>query len=271
MYESFFQMRNTPFTRQMPAEQLYESHDFQETLSRLKFVAQNQLFAVVTSAPGCGKSTLIRRFSEDLSKSDYLVLYLSDSKLTPRWFYQGLLNQLGLEAHINRGESKSRLQQSIEIIQGVQHKKVVCILDEAHLLDREMLEEFRFLLNYHFDSKSLMALVLVGQSELWDTKLKLQSYAAIRQRIDVCCTLHHLDQAETEQYVRRHLEYSGTPHEIFTAKAFEEIYRCSTGIPRMINRVCEKALMYASQQQKRLIDDHMVRFVVEHEMLDIRA
>lgn len=271
MYESFFQMRNTPFTRQLPAEQLYESHDFKETLSRLAYTAENQLFAVVTSDPGCGKSTLIRRFSEELSKSEYLVLYLSDSKLTPRWFYKGLLDQLGLEAHVSRGESKRRLQQGIEIIKGVQHKKVVCILDEAHLLDREMLEEFRFLLNYRFDSESPMALVLVGQSELWDTKLKLHSYAAIRQRIDVCCTLHHLDQSETEQYVQRHLKYSGTQHEIFTAKAYEEIYRNSTGIPRMINRVCEKTLMYAAQQQKRLVDDHMVRFVVEHEMLDMKA
>ena len=105
-----------------------------------------------------------------------------------------MLDQLGLEARFYRGDSKRQLQQQIEIIHGVQHKKVVCVLDEAHLLEKETLEEFRFLLNYRFDSVSPMAVVLVGQTELWDNKLKLQRYAAIRQRIDMYCTLPHLDE-----------------------------------------------------------------------------
>ena len=81
---------------------------------------------------------------------------------------------------------------------GVQRKKVVCILDEAHLLEKETLEEFHLLLNYRFDSMSPMAVVLVGQTELWENKLKLQRYAAVRQRIDMYCTLPHLDRSETE-------------------------------------------------------------------------
>lgn len=145
------------------------------------------MFAVVTADPGCGKSTLIRRFYSELPKEDYSVLYLSDSKLTPRWFYKGLLDQLGLESRFYRGDSKRQLQQEIEIIRGVQHKKVVCILDEAHLIEKETLEEFRFLLNYRFDSMSPMAVVLVGQTELWENKLKLQRYAAICQCIDMYC------------------------------------------------------------------------------------
>lgn len=72
-----------------------------------------------------------------------------------------------------RGDSKRQLQQEIEIIRGVQHKKVVCILDEAHLLEKEILEESRFLLNYKFNSVSPMAVVLVGHTELWANKLKL--------------------------------------------------------------------------------------------------
>lgn len=150
----------------------------------------------------------------------------------------------------------------------MQHKKVVYILDEAHLIDKETLEEFRFLLNYRFDSMSLMAVVLVGQTELWENKnkLKLQRYAAIRQRIDMYCTLPHLDRSETEQYIASHMDYSGCAQEVFTTKALDEIYKASVGIPRMINRICEKALMYAFQSQKRLIDDYMSKFVVEHEM-----
>lgn len=267
MYESFFKMKHTPFVRDIPADQLYESDAFKETLGRLCYVADRQMFAVVTADPGCGKSTLIRRFYAELPREEYIILYLSDSKLTPRWFYKGLLDQLGLESRFYRGDSKRQLQQQIEIIRGVQHKKVVCILDEAHLLEKETLEEFRFLLNYKFDSTSPMALVLVGQTELWDNKLKLQRYAAIRQRIDMYCVLSHLDRSETDRYINSHMIYAGCNHEVFTSKAIDEIHKSSTGIPRMINRICEKSLMYAFQQQKHLIDDYMVKYVVEHEML----
>lgn len=137
MYEAFFCMEHTPFVRDVPPEKLYESSAFRETLGRLSYVADRQMFAVVTADSGCGKSTLIRRFYSELPKEDYIVLYLSDSKLTPRWFYKGLLDQLGLESRFYRGDSKRQLQQEIEIIRGVQHKKVVCILDEAHLLEKE--------------------------------------------------------------------------------------------------------------------------------------
>ena len=217
MYESFFGMRHTPFTRDVPADRLYESNAIRETLGRLVYVADRQLFAVVTADPGCGKSTLIRKFCGQLPSDQYIVLYLSDSKLTPRWFYKGLLDQLGLESRFYRGDSKRQLQQEIEIIRGVRHQKVVCILDEAHLLEKETLEEFRFLLNYKFDSMSPMAVVLVGQTELWDNKLKLQKYTAIRQRIDMYCTLPHLDRSETEAYIRSHLsyaDYSGSPEPV---------------------------------------------------------
>ena len=229
--------------------------------------ADKKLFAVITSEPGCGKSTLLRKFDAMLPKDEYILLYLSDSKLTPKWFYKGLLEQLGIDSGFYRGDAKRQLQASIEIIQGVQKKRVVCILDEAHLLDKEMLEEFRFMLNYKFDSESPMALVLAGQTELWDRKLKLQRYAAIRQRIDIYCTVPPLDRAECEDYINAHMQYAGCTQNIFTDSAIDRIYQISNGVPRMVNRVCEKSLMYASQTQKRLIDDHMVSYVAEHEML----
>ena len=112
MYESFFGMEPTPFVRDIPAEKLYESDAFRETLGRLCYVADRQLFAVVTADPGCGKSTLIRRFYSELPREEYIILYLSDSKLTPRWFYKGMLDQLGLEARFYRGDSNSRSRSS---------------------------------------------------------------------------------------------------------------------------------------------------------------
>lgn len=270
MYEAWFGMEHTPFSRDVPPEELYESPAMENALGRLSYAADRQLFAVVTADAGCGKSTLIRRFAASLPKDKYILLYLSDSKLTPRWFYKGMLDQLGLDAGFYRGDAKRQLQREIEIIRGVQGKQVVCVLDEAHLLEKETLEEFRFLLNYRFDSMSPMALILVGQTELWDEKLRFQRYAAIRQRIDICCTLPHLDRAETDAYINSHLRYSGCGQNLFTERAVDEVFRISTGIPRVINRICEKSLTYAFQQQKKLVDDHMIRFVNDHEMISVK-
>ena len=98
-------------------------------------------------------------------------------------------------------------------------------------------------------------------------RLRLQSYAAIRQRIDINIVLNRLDRAETSRYIAAHMAYEGVKQDLFTSGAEEEIFKVSAGIPRMINRICDKTLMYAYQQQKRLIDEHMVRFVADHEML----
>ncbi len=78
MYESFFGMEHTPFVRDVPPEKLFESNAFRETLGRLAYVADRQMFAVVTADSGCGKSTLIRRFYSELPKEDYIILYLSE-------------------------------------------------------------------------------------------------------------------------------------------------------------------------------------------------
>ena len=107
--------------------------------------------------------------------------------------------------------------------------------------------------------------------ELWEKKLRLQTYAAIRQRIDISIILGRLDRSEVSKYIRSHLDYAGYTGELFTSDAEDEIYRVSGGIPRMVNRICEKALMYAYQQQKRMIDGHMVTYVADHEMLQTEA
>ncbi len=267
MYENFFEMRNTPFVRNVPANRLYRSPQIEDAIGRLRYAAEKQKFATVMAEPGCGKSTLIRMFVNELSRDKYLTLYLSDSKLTPRWLYAGLLNQLGLEPRFYRGDSKADLQKELETIWTVQGRRVVCILDEAHLLEKETLEEFRFLLNTEYDSESKLSLILVGQKELWEKKLRLKTYAAIRQRIDISIVLNRLDRAEVGKYIRSHLDYAGYTGDLFTSDAEDEIYRISGGIPRMVNRICEKTLLYAYQQQKKMIDGHMIRYVGDHEMM----
>jgi len=103
------------------------------------------------------------------------------------------------------------------------------------------------------DAQSPMALILVGQSELWE-KFKLQTYAAIRQRIDLQCKLPHLDRAQMGDYVKRHLAYAGSDHDIFSDGALDEIFRFSSGVPRLVNKLCTHCLLYGAQNDRRIID-----------------
>lgn len=265
MFEAFYGMERTPFTRDVPTTQLYESLTMQEVLGRLKYAAERQLFAVLTGDCGTGKTTTIRKFVDGLDQGKFQVLYLSDSKLTPRHFYKGLLEQLGSEAKFYRGDAKRQLHREIELMRGIHGIQPVVLVDESHLLDREMLEEVRFLLNFKMDAQSPMALILVGQSELWD-RLRLQSYAAIRQRIDIQFKLSHYDRAQVDAYVLRHLEYAGVDQQIFSDGALEEIHRFSGGTPRLINKLCTHSLLYGAQNGRRIIDDHMIKHVIQGEL-----
>ncbi len=158
--------------------------------------------------------------TQALSAKTYKLMYLSEPKLTPRHFYKGLLEQLGCEAKFYRGDAKRQLHREIELMRGLHQLKPCVIVDEAYLLDREMLEEVRFLLNVRMDSESPIALILVGQSELCD-RLRMQAYVAIRQRIDLQCKLSHYDRSQTGEYIARHLGYAGSEQAIFSDNALQ--------------------------------------------------
>jgi general secretion pathway protein A len=97
-------------------------------------------------------------------------------------------------------------------------------------------------------------------------KLRLQAYAAIRQRIDIQCRLPHFDRAQVGEYLKRHLAYAGSERNIFSDGAVDEIYRFSSGAARLINKVCTHCLIYGAQNGRRIIDDHMVKLVIEGEL-----
>jgi type II secretory pathway predicted ATPase ExeA len=265
MFESFYGFTQTPFSRSIPTDKLYRGNDSDELIERLKWTAKGQLFAVMTGDSGTGKTTTLRRFREELQNSRYKILYLSDSKMTPRTFYKSILEQLGFEAKFLRSEAKRQLHNEIEIMKGVHGLMTVVIVDEAHLLDREMLEEIRFLLNFKMDSVSPMALILAGQPEL-KKNLKLQSYAAIRQRIDVQCGVGHMDRSQTGEYIKTHLGFADCEKDIFSDAAIDAIFQFSSGIPRLINKACTSSLIYGAQNRKNIIDDRMVGLVIECEL-----
>ncbi len=114
MYETFFEMKNTPFKSDIAVDVLYISSDMREILSRLEYAVSRQLFVIVTTDVGCGKSTTIRRFTGSLPSDAFEILYLSDSKLTPRWFYKGLLDQLGIESKFYGGDARRQLYQQLD-------------------------------------------------------------------------------------------------------------------------------------------------------------
>lgn len=265
MFEAFYELSQTPFSRDIPTHELYPSIIVEEILGRLEYAAKRQLFAVVTGDCGTGKTTTIRKFKDSLDSSKYMFMYISDSKLTPRHFYKGLLEQLGCEAKFYRGDAKRQLHKEIELMRGIHGLLPVVVVDEAHLLDKEMIEEVRFLLNFKMDAQSPMTLILVGQNELWE-RFQLQSYAAVRQRIDLQCKFAHLDRAQTGEYIKRHLTFAGTDRDIFSEGAVEEIYRFSSGTARLINKACTHCMIYGAKNGHRIIDDHMVKRVVHGEL-----
>lgn len=265
MIESFFGFTGTPFSKGVPLDALYNSPALSEVLARLQMTAERQLFAVLTAEVGAGKTTAIRKFDSIIDKSRFILFYMSDSQLTPRWFYKGLLEQLGVEAKYYRNEARLQLHKELQLVRSMQNKRVVTVIDEAHLLDREMMEEIRFLLNYQMDSVNPMALILVGQTELRD-KLKFAKYAAIRQRIDLKCTLQALDRAQTQAYISAHLAAVGYKSQIFSDSALDMIAKASSGSLRLTNKICMHCLILAEQRGTKVVDDSMVSAIVAAEI-----
>lgn len=264
MFEAFFGFTGTPFGRDVPVDRLLETDVRKELSGRLQHVARTLSFGVFTGDAGTGKTTAIRKFTKELDPNRYRVLYLSDSVLTPRNFYWEALHQLGCTPRFYRGDAKRQLHKALVDLAENERKNPVVIVDEAHLLTREMLEEIRFLLNWHMDSHSALALILIGQTELKET-LKLQVNQAIAQRVDIRFHLHPLERAETTNYVARHLETVKAAGDIFTPNAVAVLHEYTGGIPRKINKVATACLMAAVSGQQRLIDDHLMRVVIESE------
>ena len=266
-YLKFYGLKQIPFTKSIPANALFESQSLREATGRLRHGIDQQYMLALVGEPGVGKSTLIRKLSATLPRKTYRLFYVSESGLTPKWLYNDYLRQLNLKEQYYLGPAKRSLQTELQAISQQNGCKVIFALDEAHLLDRETLEEFRFLLNCQFDSVSPVSLILIGQTELLQ-KLSLKEYRAIYQRIDQKIVLEPYDRSDVERYIRCQFRYAGNENlDIFDPRAFDTIYTLSSGLPRLINRICSYSMMYGMQHDKHHLDDMDVNYVVEHESL----
>ena len=264
MFKEFFGMANTPFARGIPVQYLYTDSETDEINARLLSAAKNQNFALLVGDSGMGKTTAIRRMRNSLSESEYTVLYIADSNLTPRALYSEMLEQLGCPAKFQRIAARKAIHREAEIMRGVGQHKLVVIVDESQLLDRKMLEEIRFLLNTDMDSRNPMALILCGQTELWD-KLHTQAFRAIWERVEIHAILQPYDLSQTKAYIQSQLDYSGFQGSIFSDDSQKLIFDYTSGIPRLINNVCRNSLIYAYQNRRTIIDDRMVQQVIDGE------
>ncbi|MFA7014004.1 MAG: AAA family ATPase [Desulfobacterales bacterium] len=266
MFEQFYGFAKTPFGRDLETNELYETQGYLELVARMKYVAGKKQFGLFTGEVGSGKSTAARVLTAQLNPAKYQVLYISDSKLTPRNFYWEALHQLGQEPKFYRGDAKRQLHRVIMDLHDNQRKTPVIIIDEGHLLGKEMLEEIRFLTNFRMDSYSPMSLILLGQPELRRI-LQMQIYEAITQRVNLRFHLSGMELEETRGYIAHHLKIAGVQNALFTENAVEVIHEYSGGIARKINNVCTACLLDAFARRKSLVDDHMVRVVLENEFM----
>ncbi len=264
MYEEYFGFTRTPFSRDIDVKNLYQHEDFQELKSRLKYAIDNRLFAAVTGEVGIGKTTALRAVLDEINPVEHKVIYVSQSEMSTKAFYNEILEQLDMEPSYFRPESKKRVNRAM--LDMYQHGKIgIIVIDEAHLLSERMLEEVRFLVNYNMDSLSPLCLILVGQPELSEM-LAGYSMRAISQRITIRYTLKELDIRGVEDYIRTHIRAAGSSSEIFSSEAVKEIHSYSTGIPRKINLICDKSLLHCFLNKLKIVDDIIVKRIVKSEL-----
>lgn len=253
MIRSHFGWERIPFTREVETRHLHRSPRFEECVARLQYMVMTRSIGCVTGEIGCGKSTAIRALKDRLDANKYRFLYLSDANLKPRDFYRELLHHFGLTPSFLRSEAKRQFQHLVWDLYENQQKVAIVVVDEAHLLSGDMLQEIRFLTNFQMDSVSPLALILVGQPELQAT-LQLRVFRPITQRMNVRFHLEGLSAGETRDYIAHQLDVAGSAHPVFTTEAMDAIYAHTRGVSREINNVCTAALLDAVVRKDKLID-----------------
>ena len=243
-----------PFGRDLPVAQLWTTAAHREWAARFAAVVADRGFAVLTGDAGVGKSTALRAAWDTLSPNHFLPLYLPASDdWTPRQFYRRVAHALGCPAARFPEETEQQVRDTLWALATQQGRQPVLAVDEAHLLPPRLLQELRFLLNYHLDSTAPVALILCGHTELRH-KLALRPLEAIRQRVTVAYHLPPLTAAEAGPYVAHQLQQVGVDRPIFTDAALQTGWDWSHGIPRRLNTWARACLMAAYAGQLTLVD-----------------
>lgn len=262
MYLEHYGFHDKPFDISTNPKFLWLGEKHKEAFAVLKYgVMENKGFLLLTGDVGAGKTTLINALINSLG-DDVICAFIPDPGLEIKEFYRYLANAFGCD------ESFKDKAEFIFIFRDFLHvayengKKVLLIIDEAQRLSNDLLEEIRLLSNIELQDSKLLNIFFVGQAE-FNTKLLDPDNRPVRQRITISNHIQPLTEKETGDYIRHRLKVAGSHLNIFSYVAIHEIYRYSGGYPRLINIVCDIALLTAYVRDKKKIGDDIIRESVE--------
>jgi general secretion pathway protein A len=259
MFQQFYGFTRLPFSKSIPTADLFNTAGQNELSARLTYLVREQGLGLITGEFGSGKSTAVRAFTASLDFNRYFVIYLTNPTTGISGLYREMLLALGHEPPYTASRQVSAIRAAFDDLLSHKRRSPLVIVDEAHLLTQDLLEQLRLLFSYKMDSQSLATLVLVGHPSLRST-LRLSVHEAFYQRLAVRYHLPPLDLQETIGYVKHHVQVAGfTAATLFTDDAITRIFEYTKGLPRRINQVCTTALMAAMIDQKSIVDESSVR------------
>lgn len=253
MFRNHFAMTTAPFERELKSSALYESGQFAEALARLQYSCQRRSLALLTGEVGAGKSTLLRMLADRLDPNHYCFVYIADSQLTPRNFYTLALSALAVQPPGQLPKLKQRFKEVVTDFYESKGRVCILALDECQTLENSMLQEARFIMNYHMDSFSPMALVLCGQTE-FRSNLKTLYMTPIWRRVDTMYHLTGMSYEETKAYINHQLHVAGCNRPLFPDDVISRIHEKAKGIPAMVNILCKNCLLDAATKNQDLVD-----------------
>ena len=246
MYQSFYGFTEMPFNITPDPRFLYLSPTHQEALQHLKYgVREKKGFIVLVGEVGCGKTTLCRRFLNDLDPNHFDTALILNPRITETQMLKAILTELG-ETKISRTQNDLVAQVNRVLLDRIEKgRDIVLIIDEAQNLNFGVLEQIRLLSNLETDHQKLLQIVLMGQPELKDV-LARDELRQLRQRILVHYELNPLSSPDIAHYIHHRLSLAGgNGRPAFTKWALRAIHRGSGGIPRVVNNLCDKAILSA--------------------------
>lgn len=269
MYKEFFGLKADPFTVNPDPRFLFLTRHAHEALAALTYGIQTRKgFLLLTGEVGTGKTTLINRLLEWLHKQQVTTAFVFNSSLNVPEFLDFMTVDFGLDC---QGLDKSRILLKLNswlLEKYREGKTVALVVDEAQNLSMEVLEEIRMLTNLETATAKLLQIVLSGQPEL-EEKLRKNQLRQLNQRITLRSKTHPLTMAETANYIATRVKIAGG-NNMFSIEACEKVWEFSNGIPRVINLLCEHALISAYVDQQRTISAPTIEVVAQEFELDAR-